>query len=44
MEGKTEMETAKLDEMLELLSEFHEAITEYIYVSLGFMPGDKVST
>ncbi|KAI6171155.1 hypothetical protein M3Y97_01068500 [Aphelenchoides bicaudatus] len=41
MEGKDAWETAKLDEINELLNEFHEAITEYIYVSLGFMPGDK---
>jgi hypothetical protein len=42
MEGKIEWEQAKLDEMCELLNEFHDAISEYIYVSLGFAPGDKV--
>jgi hypothetical protein len=43
MEAKNEWETAKVDEILELLSEFHEQIMEYILVSLGFLPGDKVS-
>jgi hypothetical protein len=42
MEGKDEWEIAHLDELNELWNEYLGAITEYIYVKVGLIPGDKV--
>ena len=42
MAGKDEWETAKLDEISELVAEFNNQCLEYICVKLGYSPGDKV--
>jgi len=41
LEGKTEFETAKLDELNELFSDLQNAVGKYPAVVLGFAPGDR---
>ncbi|KAI6170837.1 Glutathione S-transferase-1 [Aphelenchoides bicaudatus] len=41
IEGKDEFETARLDELNELLNEVQMALATYPGVALGFIPGDR---
>jgi hypothetical protein len=42
IEGKDEFETARLDELNELLNEVQQALGKYPGVAMGFAQGDRV--